>query len=239
MQRPVIGVTASSERRDKTYADAVERNGGASWLILPDHKLPPEETLARIDGLFVPGGEDVGPGWYGKDLDPDAHVKSNPDRDAVELPLLRAALDRDMPVLCVCRGMQALNVVMGGTLVQHMDGHGSVMEDGRERSSFHRIYISPGSKLAAIVGSGGFVRVNSWHHQGVREAQKSPQLLASAYGLEDGVIEGLESPRHDWVIGVQFHPEIRSEVPPHFERLFQGLVQRSGRLAGDTRVGSS
>ncbi|MCH7653041.1 MAG: gamma-glutamyl-gamma-aminobutyrate hydrolase family protein, partial [Chloroflexi bacterium] len=87
--------------------------------------------------------------------------------------------------------------------------------------------ISPGSKLAAVVGSGGFVRVNSRHHQGIKEPQKSSELLASAYSLEDGYIEALESPGHRWVIGVQFHPERRMEVPPHFDRLFQSLVERA------------
>jgi gamma-glutamyl-gamma-aminobutyrate hydrolase PuuD len=147
----------------------------------------------------------------------------------VELPLLGAALALDMPVLGICRGMQALNVAMGGGLVRDLPGHSASETDGKEAAAFHHIYIAPGSKMAAIVGSGGFVKVNSLHHQGVIEAKKSPRLLASAYSVEDGVIEALESPDHDWVIGVQFHPERRMEVPPQFDRLFWGLVDRSRR----------
>ena len=123
--------------------------------------------------------------------------------------------------------MQVLNVALGGKLLQHIKGHNAYEEGGEELSQYHHIYISPGSKLAAVVGSGGFVRVNSRHHQGVKEPQKSSALLASAYSLEDGYIEALESPAHRWVIGVQFHPVRRMEVPPHFDRLFQSLVERA------------
>ncbi len=135
-------------------------------------------------------------------------------------PLVVDAIDVDMPVLGVGTGMQALNAVMGGGSREH-GGHGV---DGDGVSSYHRIYIAPGSRFATIVGSGGFVRVNSRHNQAVTEAGKSHRLLASAYSLEDGVIEALESPDHDWVVGVQFHPERAMELPPHFQRLFVSLV---------------
>ena len=87
-----------------------------------------------------------------------------------------------------------------------------------------------------MVGSGGFVRVNSRHSNGIREAQKSSWLLASAYSLEDGIIEALESSRHRWVIGVQFRPERRMEVPPHFDRLFQSLLERARGAHGCRQV---
>ena len=125
--------------------------------------------------------------------------------------------------------MQALNLALGGTHATNVTGHGVTQKDGEEVSSYHRVYIAPGSRLAAVVGSGGFVRVNSRHSLGVREPQKSPLAMASAYALDDGVIEALESPEHDWVIGAQFHPERRMEVPPQFDRLFQALVQRAQR----------
>ena len=140
-----------------------------------------------------------------------------------------AAVERGMPVLGVGPGMIALNAAFGGAAPTEVAGHGVELEDGAPVSAYHRIYIAPGSKLAAIVGSGGFVRVNSRHGVGLREAHRSPRLLASAYGLDDGVVEALESPEHDWVIAVQFNPERRMEVPPHFERLFQGLVERAAR----------
>ena len=142
---------------------------------------------------------------------------------------IKAAIERDLPVLGVGDGMLAMNAAFGGAPPAEVPGHDVEDKDGETVSAYHRIYIAPGSKLAAIVGSGGFVRVNSRHGVGLREAQKSPRLLASAYGLDDGVVEALESPEHDWVIAVQFHPERRMEVPPHFDRLFQGLVERAAR----------
>ena len=146
-----------------------------------------------------------------------------------------AGVERGMPVLGVGPGMVALNSAFGGAVPTEVPGHDVELEDGEPKSAYHRIYIAPGSKLAAIVGSGGFVRVNSRHGVGLREAHKSPRLLASAYGLDDGVIEALESPEHDWVIAVQFHPERRMELPPHFDRLFQGLVERAARQAPSRR----
>ena len=121
--------------------------------------------------------------------------------------------------------MHLLNTAFGGKPAEAVAEHSGDGEDAE--SAFHHIYIAPGSRLAAVVGSGGFVRVNSRHGRGIREAQKSPWLLASAYSLEDGVIEALESSRHRWVIGVQFQPERRMEVPPHFDRLFQSLLERA------------
>ena len=227
--RPLIGVTAGSEDSARPYADAVERNGGEPLLILPDHMPSTHETVRRIDGLLVSGGASIDRTRYvGADrIDIDEDAPTAPQRDAVELPLLDAALDGDLPLLGVCRGMQVLNVIMGGSIMPELAGHGVSREGDDESSSYHRIYIAPGSKLAAIIGSGGFVRVNSRHQQGVREGQKSARLLASAYSVDDGVIECLESPEHRWVIGVQFHPERRMEVPPHFERLFRSLVERA------------
>ena len=159
-----------------------------------------------------------------------------PDLDAVgglvvagDAAGVEAAVERDMPVLGVGAGIIALNAAFGGAAPNAVAGHDIEHEDGEPKSAYHRIYIAPGSKLAAIVGSGGFVRVNSRHAAGLRDAQKSPRLLASAYGLDDGVVEALESPEHDWVIAVQFNPERRMELPPHFDRLFQGLVERAAR----------
>ena len=87
--------------------------------------------------------------------------------------------------------------------------------------------MAPGAKAAAIVGSAGFFRVNSLHHQGLREAQRSPRLMTSAYSVEDGLIEGLESPNHSWVIGLQCHPERQDEVPRTFANLFAGFYERA------------
>ena len=228
--RPLVAVTAGRvDSHLQKYVDAVERSGGEPWVLTPDAGVTPAEVVRRAGALVLTGGEDIDPRQYGEQPSDDIdYMPFDSARDEMELSITRAALDDDLPIYGICRGMQLLNVAMGGRLVQHLDGHsGTELEDNEWEASYHHIYISPGSKLAAVVGSGGFVRVNSLHHQGVREAQKSPHLLASAYSLEDGLIEALESPRHRWVIAVQFHPERRMEVPPHFDRLFQSLVERA------------
>ena len=228
--RPLIAITAGEvDSHHQKYVDAVERAGGEPWVLTPESGIEASEVIHRAGALVLTGGGDIEPCQYGEQ--PSGEIDYMPfdsARDQMELSITRAALDDDLPIYGICRGMQLLNVAMGGSVVQHLDGHsGTQVENNEWEASYHHIYISPGSKLAAVVGSGGFVRVNSLHHQGVREAQKSPQLLASAYSLDDGLIEALESPRHRWVIAVQFHPERRMEVPPHFDRLFQSLVERA------------
>ena len=165
-------------------------------------------------------------------------IRDSPKRDQFELDLLRGALVRHMPVLAICRGMHLLNVALGGKLIQDIPNHraGPAAED--RKSAYHRIYISPGSRLGAIIGAGGFVRVNSRHHQGLREAQKAGPLIASAYSLDDGIIEAVESPDYDWVIGVQWHPEREDEMPKGFGNLFQGFVERAETFHEKSRVGN-
>ena len=220
-EKPVVGILAATELDAEPHAEAVRRSGGTP-LLLTDRWSSVEDALRLIGGLLVSDSPIEVP-------DSTANEGSSGSEEVV---LVRAALDRDMPVLGICSGMHTLNVTLGGTLTSDLPGHGVSDQNGEQVSSYHRIYISPGSKLAAIVGSGGFVRVNSRHDQGLREAQKSRYLMASAYSLEDGVIEAVESPEHDWVIGVQFQPERRMEIPPHFDRLFQGLVERAARVRG-------
>ena len=209
-ERPVIGISASDEESAAAYADAVSRSGGYARVVGSRRHTSPERDLSGVSGLLLGGVE----------------IRPDETDDSVQAGILKAAVEADMPVLCICRGMQVLNTAMGGGVPRVYQGHGTPEQDGEQASAYHRIYISPGSKLAAIVGSGGIVRVNSRHERGVRDSRKSALLMASAYSLDDGVIEALESPDHRWVIGVQFHPERRKELPPHFDRLFQSLVER-------------
>ncbi|MSQ13463.1 MAG: gamma-glutamyl-gamma-aminobutyrate hydrolase family protein [Dehalococcoidia bacterium] len=227
---PLIAVIASNERDAEQYLEAVRAHGAETLLLLPGQHPTPDEILARADGLLITGRPDVQPSEYGATPDPDAGVRSSPGRDTLELPLLRAALARDLPILAICRGMQALNVLFGGRLLQDLPGHRA---DAQGNSAFHHIWIAPGSKLAAAIGSGGLVKVNSIHHQGLREAQKAPALMASAYSPDDRIVEGLESPKHTWVVGVQFHPERKNakgrwECPPQFQGLFATLARKAG-----------
>ncbi len=195
--------------------------------MTPEKDTTVQEILKGAGGLLLTGGPDIDPAHYGEVPDPNAGLDLSSLLDRWEDTLLRHALSLDMPVLAICRGMHLLNVAFGGKLIQHIPDHSPQLNNGKPISSYHPIYLSPGSKLAAILGMGGFFRVNSLHHQGLREAQKAPRLLASAYSLEDGLIEGLESPEHDWVVGVQCHPERQEEVPKVFSNLFLAFVERA------------
>jgi len=219
-------VFASSAQDAVPYAGSITRRGGKVRVLTPRHRVGATEALEGVSGLLLTGGADIHPKYYGQEIDPSAGVKTSLARDEAELPLLREALERDMPVLGICRGMQLLNVAFGGSVLQDITGHR--LPDGER----HALFVSPGSKLGAIVGAGTHHRTNSRHHQGVKEAQKAPGLLASAYMVGDGVIEGLESPAHSWVIGVQCHPEREDEVPRSFLNLFSNFLDWSGRLAG-------
>ena len=225
--KPLVAVTTgAADALLEPYLDALERAGAVPWPLSPDMGLTTDEVLAHAEALVLTDGEDVRPPNPMEDSGGESLY--NDARDEMELGLARAALDDDLPIYGTGRGMVVLNVAMGGGLTGRLAGHPpSPSSNSSDEALYHHIYISPGSKLAAVVGSGGFVRVNSLHRQGVREAQKSPRLLASAYSLDDGVIEALESPAHRWVIAVQFNPERRMEVPPHFDRLFQSLVERA------------
>ena len=203
---PLIGIVALSDENARVCAASVERLGGRALRIDVSDGTAPDVSLRLIGALVC--CDDAGAG--------DAAVA-----------LVRAAIDDDLPIYAIGEGMQLLNIAFGGRASIPIAEHVDVGEDGGVASAFHHIYIAPGSRLAAVVGSGGFVRVNSRHSDGIREAQKSSWLLASAYSLEDGVIEALESSRHRWIIGVQFRPERRLEVPPHFDRLFQSLLERA------------
>jgi len=195
--------------------------------------------MEGVGALLLPGGPDVDPALYGASPDPDAGLAVSRSLDDLELRLLKYALGRDMPVLAICRGLQLLNVAFGGRLIQDLPGHRALppalppsqggIQGGHDRweSKMHQIYLSPGSKAAAVIGTAGFFRVNSRHHQGLREAQRAPRLMTTAYGVEDGIIEGLESPEHSWVIGLQCHPERQDEVPRLFANLFAAFAERA------------
>ena len=230
----VIAVTSHQPRNAKRYVEAIEKAGGEARLVLPGHTSPtnnpiPSDLLGGASGLLLPGGPDLDPQLYGEAIDPQTPLELSREQDHLELSALHQALELDLPVLAICRGMQLLNVAFGGKLLQDIDGHRLEGNNGSWAPSHHQVYVSPGSKLAAILGMGGFFRVNSIHHQGLRDAQRSARLLASAYSLEDGLVEGLESPEHSWVIGIQWHPERAEEVPKSFASLFASFVEWAER----------
>ncbi|MEV6579100.1 gamma-glutamyl-gamma-aminobutyrate hydrolase family protein [Streptomyces sp. NPDC051582] len=211
MPRPLIGITTYVEESTRYgvwdvptslvptgYYELVQAAGGAAVLLPPDEPGAAAEVLSRLDGLVVAGGPDVDPVRYGADRDPCTGAPAT-RRDEWELSLIGAALAAGLPVLGICRGMQALNVALGGTLIQHIDGHAvapGVM-------SWHPVRPVGGTRYAALVPEEA--EVPTYHHQAVDRLGEG--LIASAHAV-DGTVEAIElpDPAH-WVLGVQWHPE--------------------------------
>ena len=228
----VVAITSSTERNARRYVAAMESAGAETRVLMPDShgEVETRELMRGIGGLLLAGGPDVHPERYGQEPNRDARLKLHPELDDLEFRVLEYALSEDMPVLAICRGMQVMNVAFGGRLIQDLRGHRNDDPDDEEHAS-HLIYVAPGAKSAAIIGSAGFFKVNSYHHQGLTEAQRAPRLMSTAYSVEDGLVEGLESPEHSWVVGLQCHPERKDEVPRLFANLFAGLHDRAERFS--------
>jgi putative glutamine amidotransferase len=160
-------------------------------------------TLAGLDGLLLAGGSDIDPALYGAPRQPETS-KLDHDRDSLEAALLREALDRNLPVFAICRGLQLLNAVLGGTLVQHIEGHRYP-----EQQAAHLITIESHSRLKSILGVDEYV-VNSRHHQCVEQVASGLVVVARA---PDNVVEALELPGKRFVLAVQWHPEDRAGGP--------------------------
>ncbi|GAA4926832.1 gamma-glutamyl-gamma-aminobutyrate hydrolase family protein [Streptomyces coeruleoprunus] len=223
MSKPLIGVTTYLDRAAWSvwemhaallpagYPRLVQEAGGIAAMLPPDEPSVAAAAVARLDALVVAGGADVEPVRYGAERDPRTGPPAR-ERDAWELALLDAALAAGTPVLGICRGMQLLNVALGGTLVQHLDGH--VEEIGR--FGLHTVKPVPGTRYGALVPEA--VDVPTYHHQAVDRLGRG--LVPSAYA-EDGTVEAVELPGDDaWVLGVQWHPEM-GEDP----RVMAGLVR--------------
>jgi putative glutamine amidotransferase len=219
----LIAVTATSTKEAEPYVASLESRNGQARVLTPSAYAGLDAALDGVSGLMLCGGYDVHPQYYGQEVIEGAGVETYAERDEMEMALLRAALERNMPVLGICRGMQLINVAFGGSLIQDMPGH--KLDNGELLK--HQVYVSPGSKLGAIIGVGAVFNTNSYHHQGAKEAQRAPSLLASAYHPEDGIIEALESPEHRWLMAVQCHIEKEKEVPTIFLKLFDWLVSWS------------
>jgi putative glutamine amidotransferase len=236
---PLIGISVGSGmlsesngaalRIRSTYPRAVELAGGAPIMIpLKIDPLTLRAIYDRLDGVIISGGGDVDPGRYGATRS-SLTVNVDPDRDEIEATLVGWAVEDDKPLLGICRGHQVLNVALGGTLFQDVQEEvpGSLRHDGPSDEWFvrlsHEAQVAPGSKLHQALGlNGEHLRVNSMHHQSVREAAASLCIVAQA---EDGIVEGLEHPQRRFVIGVQWHPEALAEREPVQGHLFEAFVR--------------
>ena len=227
----VVAVTAGGAGFPKNYVARLEARGAEARVLRPGDFASPEEAMDGASGLLLTGGPDIDPARYGQA--PNGAHPAEPERDAMEFALFDYAVRRNMPTLAICRGMQLVNVAMGGSLIQDLPGH-TLPEF---ESAMHEVYVAPGSRLAAIIGAGAVYRTNSRHHQGLREAQRAPALMASAFHPHDGLVEALESPEHPRLIAVQCHPEREKEVPRSFGKLFDWLAGWAERFeAGDMPV---
>ena len=229
MARPVIGITTyvtaaswSYWNRDAAlipadYVEAVERAGGRPLLVPPSEEAI-EETLDALDALIFSGGADLDPELYGQEPHPEtAGVRG--DRDRAELALLTAALERDMPVLAICRGSQILNVARGGDLLQHLP---DVVGDEKHKHTpgtfaDHDVTVERGTRLASLLGDRAPVK--SHHHQGFGRLGDGLQVTAHA---EDGTIEAVEATDRRFTLGVLWHPEAGEDM-----KLFEALVDQA------------
>ena len=224
MQAPLIGITTFRRRKDgqvtqhaisEMYVQAIVRAGGVSVLIPVDLKQAEAQVLIdRLDGLLLSGGGDIMPERYGGKPHPKVGSMDG-DRDELEINLVKLAVEAGLPCLGICRGIQVINVALGGTLYEdiatqygHPMRHAYYPDWPRDLRA-HGVKVEPDSQLVQIAGSMEF-EVNSLHHQGLRDIGADLRAVAWA---PDGVIEAIELPGHPFGIGVQWHPECIPDAP--------------------------
>lgn len=241
--RPLwIGVTSRHgaaewlQQNTRNYITMVVSYRAVPVLLTPDcealfpngeHFTPsvegrlPERVLDRLDGLILSGGGDVAPHYFNQPLAGAEESTIDLRRDELEIGLAQAALARNLPIFGICRGCQVLNVAAGGAMVQHLEGHRSPA-DGATR--FHPVAVAGQSKLRSIVAVDRF-DVNTFHHQGLDRTSLAPIFRCAAVAEPDNwLIEAYESIQHDWVIGVQWHPERIFELGDAHRRLWESFI---------------
>jgi putative glutamine amidotransferase len=177
-----------------------------------------------MDGLMISGGADIDPSRYGEPVAGSEDVDEA--RDELEAAAWAAASSRGVPVLGICRGLQAINVFSGGSLLQHVDGHAGPAW-GSGPAATHPLRLVDGTRLASLLGPERELEVNAYHHQGILEVDLAPGLLAAAWAdsVAGPLIEGLEAEGGRFVVGVQCHPERTESTPAAFERLFSAFLE--------------
>jgi putative glutamine amidotransferase len=207
----------------ENYVVAVRRAGGRATLLLPGDDRSPAELLDAVDALMLIGGGDVEPNRYGQE--PGETIYGlEPDRDALEIDLLREADRRETPTLCICRGMQVMNVAFGGSLNQDLPSDERFMPHGAPSGAdavVHDVKLAGGSAIARAADV-DVAACSSHHHQGVDRLGDG--IVASGWS-EDGLVEAIER-ETGWMVGVQWHPEDTAPADPAHQRLFDELVRR-------------
>lgn len=226
------------------YVQTVAAAGGVPVMLplLTGDGATLRAMYDRLDGIFLPGGADVDPGSYGAERHPRCDPSTDPHRDQLELAFVRWAVDEGKPVLGVCRGLQIVNLVLGGSLWQDLadecpgtEKHDYFPFDGRFARDHlaHDVTVTPQTRLREILGCDALV-VNSMHHQGVRTVADG--LVVSAIA-PDGVIEGLEGAGDAFLVAVQWHPEALTERDARMRRLFTAFVDAAGAWRAAVVVG--
>jgi putative glutamine amidotransferase len=236
--RPRVGITGTNPAQLKNYIEAVEAAGAEAVPLYSDAPRPPEEVLGSLDALVLSGGDDIDPAEYGEPARDGMQVNVDAARDALELPLTRLALGRDLPVLGICRGIQTLNVALGGTLHQDVVEAGLARNSHQQRTftppppedaAVHPVQITPQSRLQEIAGTRR-LDVNTFHHQAVDRV--APDLVVTARSVEQtgpGLIEAVEMPSRRFVVAVQWHPERMWKRGGAAARLFAAFVGAASR----------
>jgi len=239
--KPLIGISAYPKTYDaatgptllhtasRYYVESVERAGGVPVILPVTDVDNVPAMLAGVQGVVMTGGGDVQPSLYGAVPEPETHnVDSR--RDEFDMALLHGALQRDIPVLAICRGMQVANVALGGTLVQHVPSVTGQHHDQNKRGheAVHKVKIEPDSHLAEALGETE-LDVNSIHHQAVLEAAPGSRAVAWA---DDGTVEAFEIEGNRHLVAVQWHPELLEDWPEQ-QGLFRQLVKRAAEIAGE------
>ena len=211
------------------YLEALRRAGARTAIVSPGEEGDPEDLLEPFDGLLLVGGGDMDPALYGAEPDEEHNYGLEPDRDELEMELLRAADRLSLPTLCICRGMQVMNVAFGGTLHQHLPDMPGMLEHGvpvLDTRSPHDVRVEPRSRLFATTKSSS-VAASSHHHQGVERVGDG--LVATGW-TSDGLVEAIERD-HDmdaewdrWMLGVQWHPEDTATEDDAQQALFDGVA---------------
>ena len=234
IQQPLIGLTTYGEKASHEYSlpskyiECVRRAGGIPVLLPPGEKKI-KELCKSLDGIILSGGGDIHVDCYGG----KSHsliYKVDEQRDDTELALTKVILEDNIPTLAICRGLQVLNIVLGGTLYEHLPetfGEDILHRLPPRETARHNVEISQGSKLHSIVECSQ-MEIVSWHHQAV---DKIPDALTITAQSKDGVIEGLELDSHRWLVAVQWHPELsaagKSVDDKLQQKLFDALIAES------------
>ena len=234
--KPIIGITTYGKDDYKIestyysgyyvtpndYVEAVRRAGGIP-ILLPPGEEDISHILELVDGIIVSGGGDIRPEAYGGNSEHPSLNRLGLERDTLEINIIREMSERkDKPVLCICRGMQVMNVALGGTMYEHIP---DIRETDTHRNeegfwTIHEVTVNADSKLAEAMGT-DTVHTYSGHHQAVKDIASGLKVIAKS---PDDIVEGLESIHHPWMVGIQWHPEKSAHEDSSQQRLFDKLV---------------